>query len=102
MLNPAGATSSLGGVGAQREAHRENGGDGGTGHELHGVVGLWEPGWSTAVEWATLEAASSSTRGSGGALSGPASFWECRAAYRAAARPEEAQEPSWGTAKGAL
>merc|ERR1719272_2203195 len=42
MLNPAGATSSLGGVGAQREAHRENGGDGGAGHELDGVVGLWE------------------------------------------------------------
>ena len=28
--------------------------------------------------------------------------WECRAAQSHQARPEEAQEPSWGTAKGVL
>ena len=50
--------------------------------------------------WAALEAASSSTRGSGWAPSGPASSWECRAGREA--RPEEAQQPSWGTATGAL
>ena len=58
------------------------------------------PEWSKAVKSAALEAASSSTRGSGGAPSGPASSWECRAAQSHQARPEEAQEPSWGTAKG--
>ena len=30
----------------------------------------------------------------------PASSWECRAARSRQARPEEAQEPSWGSAKG--
>ena len=35
------------------------------------------PEWSKAVRCAALEAARSSTRGSGGAPSGPASFWEC-------------------------
>eukprot|EP00964_Phaeocystis_antarctica_P071048 scaffold43301_cov57-Phaeocystis_antarctica.AAC.2 len=49
---------------------------------------------------AALEAASSSTRGTGWAPSGWASLWECRAARRCQARPEEAQEPSWGAAKG--
>ena len=48
------------------------------------------------------EAAGSSTRGSGWALSELASFWECRAAQSRQARPEEAQEPSWVTAKEAL
>ena len=43
-----------------------------------------------------------SSRGSDGALSGPASPWERRAAQSRQARPEEAQEPSWGPAKGAL
>ena len=52
---------------------------------------------------AALEAANSSTRGSGRAPGGPAFSWECRAAQSHQARPEEAQEPSWGTAKaGAL
>ena len=54
------------------------------------------PGWSKPMKWAALEAASSSTRGSGWALSGPASPWECRAAQSRQARLEEAQEPSWG------
>ena len=49
---------------------------------------------------ATLEAASSATRGGGGAPSGWASLWECRAAQSHQARPEEVQEPSWGTVKG--
>ena len=35
----------------------------------------------------------------GWALSGPASSWECRAAQSRQARPEAAQEPSWGPAK---
>ena len=51
-----------------------------------------------------LEAApgSSSRRGNGWAPSGPASPWECRATQSRQARPEEAQEPSWGAAtKGA-
>ena len=48
---------------------------------------------------ATLEAAGSSTRGSGWGHSGLASFWERRAAQSRQARPEEAREPSWGTAK---
>ena len=60
------------------------------------------PGWSKAVESAALEAASSTTRGDGWAPSGPASFWESRAAQSRQARPEKAQEPSWGSAKGAL
>ena len=34
--------------------------------------------------------------------SGPASSWECRAAQSRQARPEEAQEPRWGAAKGTL
>ena len=32
--------------------------------------------------------------------SGPASSWEYRAAQSSQARPEEAQGPSWGAAKG--
>eukprot|EP00964_Phaeocystis_antarctica_P055825 scaffold32870_cov36-Phaeocystis_antarctica.AAC.1 len=59
------------------------------------------PGWSNAVNLAALEAAGSSSRGSGCALSGPACSWVPRAAQSRQARPEEAQEPSWGTAKGA-
>ena len=47
-----------------------------------------------------MEAAGSSTRGSGWVPSGLASYWECRTAQSHQARPEEAQEPSWGTAKG--
>ena len=57
------------------------------------------PGWPTAVKWAALEAAGSSTRGNGWAHSGPASSQECGAAQSRQARPEKAQEPSWGTAK---
>ena len=49
---------------------------------------------------ATLEAARSSTRGSGWALSGPGSSWECCAAQRHQTRPEEAQTPSWGRCPG--
>eukprot|EP00964_Phaeocystis_antarctica_P024047 scaffold13457_cov56-Phaeocystis_antarctica.AAC.4 len=60
------------------------------------------PAWSRAVKSAALEAASSSTRGSGWAPSGSASSWECRAVGSRQARPEEAQAPSWGAAKGAL
>ena len=55
---------------------------------------------SKAVKSATLEAARSSPRGGGGAPSGGASPWECRAARSRQARPEEAQGASWGTAKG--
>ena len=58
------------------------------------------PGWSEAVESAALEAAGSSTRGSGWASSGLASSWECQAAQSRQACPEEAQQPSWGTAEG--
>ena len=43
-----------------------------------------------------------STRGRSWVPSGRASPWECRAAQYRQVRPEEAQEPSWGTAKGAL
>ena len=46
------------------------------------------PKWSKAVKSATLEAASSSTRGSGWAPSGPASFWEYRTAQSRQLRPE--------------
>ena len=53
----------------------------------------------TRWKWAALEAAGSGSRGSGWAPSGPASSWECRAAQSRQARPEEAQEPSWGAAK---
>eukprot|EP00964_Phaeocystis_antarctica_P083851 scaffold52787_cov60-Phaeocystis_antarctica.AAC.2 len=56
------------------------------------------PERSRAVKSAALEAASSSTRGGGWASSGLDSSWECRAAQSHQARPEEAQEPSWGTA----
>eukprot|EP00964_Phaeocystis_antarctica_P017435 scaffold9629_cov72-Phaeocystis_antarctica.AAC.1 len=59
------------------------------------------PEWSTAVKSAALEAARSSTRGSGWAPSGSASVWECRAAWSRQARPGEALEPSWGIAKRA-
>ena len=59
-------------------------------------------GGPKAVESAALEAASSRTRGSGWAPSGPASSWEYRAAQSRQARPEEAREPSWDAAKGAL
>ena len=41
-----------------------------------------------------------SPRGGGGAPSGWASLWECRAAQSRQARAEEAQGASWGTAKG--
>eukprot|EP00964_Phaeocystis_antarctica_P013597 scaffold7457_cov62-Phaeocystis_antarctica.AAC.2 len=60
------------------------------------------PEWSKAVESAAWEAARSSTRGSDWALRGPASPWECRAAQSRQECPEEAQEPSWGTAQTAL
>ena len=53
-----------------------------------------------AVTSAALEAAGSSTRGNGWAPRGPASPWEYQAAQSHQARPEEAQKPSWGTAKG--
>ena len=43
--------------------------------------------------------ASSSTRGSGWAPGGPAPSWAYQAAQGRQARPEEAQEPSWGAAK---
>ena len=33
-------------------------------------------------------------------VAGPRNLWESRAALNRQARPEEAQEPSWGTAKG--
>ena len=56
----------------------------------------------TAVKSRALEAASSSTRGSGWAPRGPASPWEYQAAQSRQARPEEAQEPSWNSAKGPL
>ena len=59
------------------------------------------PGWASAVELASLEAARLSPRGRGGAPSGWASIWECRTAQRRQARSEEAQGASSGTAKGA-
>ena len=61
-----------------------------------------QPGWSKAVKWAPLEAASASSCGGGRGPSGWASLWECRAAQSRQARPEEPQEPGWGalTAKG--
>ena len=51
------------------------------------------------VPSATLEAARLAPRGGGGAPSGRASLWECRAAQSRQARPEEPQGASWGTAK---
>ena len=50
------------------------------------------------MESATLEATGSSSRGSGWALSGLASSWECRAAQSRRARPEAAQKPKPATA----
>eukprot|EP00964_Phaeocystis_antarctica_P155088 scaffold124069_cov69-Phaeocystis_antarctica.AAC.1 len=55
-----------------------------------------------AVESSALQAASSSTRDSGGAPIGPAPPSECRDSQSRQARPEEAPQPSWGTAKEAL
>ena len=49
-----------------------------------------------------LGAASSSTRGAGRAPRGPASSCKGRAVQSRQARPEEAQETSWGAAQGAL
>ena len=60
------------------------------------------PEWSKAVESAALVAARSSTRGSGWPPSGWASSWECQAAQSRQVRLDEAQEPSWDTAKEAL
>ena len=54
------------------------------------------PEWSKAVESAPLEAASSSTLGSGWALSGLGSPWEYRAAQSRQVCPEEAHEPKLG------
>ena len=51
---------------------------------------------------AALEAASSSTRGSGWGPKGLASLWEYRAAQSRQARPQEAQEASGGSAQTAL
>eukprot|EP00964_Phaeocystis_antarctica_P109833 scaffold74249_cov69-Phaeocystis_antarctica.AAC.1 len=93
----------------QPEALAQRGVEAGVGGPRAGRLALEElvqhgapPEWSKAVKSATLKAASSSTRGSGWAPSGSASFWECRAAQSRQARPEEAQEPSSGTAKTAL
>ena len=58
---------------------------------LVGVDRQLEPTRSKAVKSATLEAARLSPRGGGGAPSGRASPWECRAAQSRQARPEEAQ-----------
>ena len=65
---------------------------------------IFPPERSKAVKSAALEATSStSTRGGGWApTSWVSPSWECRAAQSRLAYPEEAQEPSWGTAKGAL
>eukprot|EP00964_Phaeocystis_antarctica_P128912 scaffold92732_cov59-Phaeocystis_antarctica.AAC.1 len=60
------------------------------------------PEWSKAVESAPVEAAGSSIRGGGRALRGPTSPRECRAAQSRQAGLDEAQEASWGTAKGPL
>ena len=68
-------------------------------HRLGGWPGSVRPAFldgQEAVKSATLGAARSSTRGGGWAPSGWASLWECRAAQSRQARPEEAQEPSWG------
>ena len=46
----------------------------------------------------SFEAASSSSRGGGWALSGPASSWECRVAQSRRARSAEAPEPILGPA----
>eukprot|EP00964_Phaeocystis_antarctica_P069516 scaffold42262_cov49-Phaeocystis_antarctica.AAC.4 len=58
--------------------------------------------WSKVTISEALEAACLSTRGGGWDPSGRASSWECRAAHRHQARPEEAQAPSCGTAKVAV
>ena len=60
------------------------------------------PGSSKAVGPAALAAVAGSSRGGGWAANGPASPWEWRAAQSHRARPEEAQEPSWGTGQAAL
>eukprot|EP00964_Phaeocystis_antarctica_P038699 scaffold22132_cov69-Phaeocystis_antarctica.AAC.5 len=60
------------------------------------------PRWSKALKSAALQAISSCTQGNDWAPREPASFQEFRAAQSRQACPEEAQEPSWGTAKTAL
>ena len=66
------------------------------------VTPLQAPGWSNAVKWPTLEAASSSPRGGGWAPSGWVSLSEYRAAQSRQARPEEAQGASWALPRRAL
>ena len=64
------------------------------------VLPMVAPTRSKAVESVTLEPAGSCSRGSGWACSGSASSWECRiTAQSRQARQEEAQQPSWGSAK---
>eukprot|EP00964_Phaeocystis_antarctica_P158324 scaffold128929_cov57-Phaeocystis_antarctica.AAC.1 len=64
--------------------------------------GRARPPAGRACAKAVTSAASSSSRGSGWAPSGLVSPWECRADESHQARPEEAKEPSWGTAQGTL
>ena len=72
--------------------------------EVRGLIVNEDLSGQRQVKWAALEAAGSSTRGSGWAPSGTGlSPWEDRAAQGRQARPAEAPEPSWGAAKkGAL
>ena len=52
--------------------------------------------------WRQLVAARLCARGGGGAPSGGASLWECRAARGRQARAGEAQGVSWGPANGVI
>ena len=65
-------------------------------HEACVVKGGGIRRWASAA-W---EGAGSSSRGGGWPPGGPASPWECRAARSRQARPEEAQAPRRGAAKG--
>ena len=52
--------------------------------------------------WRVWRQLARAPRGEDGAPSGWASLWECRAAQSRQARAEEAQEASWGIAKGVI
>ena len=110
--------STLEGVAEELPVEREEDGavfeveahaDGRVGPEARGVIELAllataiegvlaPPERPTAGNSAALEAAGSSSRGRGWA----SLTWECRAAQSRQARPEEAQGPSFGTARAAI
>ena len=61
------------------------------------------PEWTNAVKgrlWRRLARAAEEERRAWLGSKGQGPPWECRAAQSRQVRPEEAQEPSWGTAQG--